>query len=379
MKAFVRFLSVLSLTATCVACGGESGNGGGGEAVSTIAIPPLLPPTPPIANYSVLQLDPLVGDQQANAEDINDLGQVVGWSSGGTTGQTAVLWSIDQAGVVTVESLGKLPGGTFSNAQAINNDGQVVGFANGALGTRRPFIWTETGGMRDLGLPVGLVGGQAHQINDNGQVVGAVFPTEFSSLFDNGRFAIWTIDAAEVVTNIRDLGALGGVAAAAWDNNVHGNVAGDIWLFGDGRQFGFFRSEQGGVVEIRRSDEALGINDNDETVGSISYTPGGGSEPSRKTGFIRSPTGEVTEVLDGILLDMNNAGQAVGRRRVGAIDAESIQQAFIWQNGEAELLPMPENGGFSTPWSINESGRTVGWSTDVDGNEYAILWIPSQP
>jgi probable HAF family extracellular repeat protein len=326
----------------------------------------------------VLQLDPLAGDQQANAEDINDLGQIVGWSSGGTMGQTAVLWSIDQAGVVTVESLGKLPGGTFSNAQAINNDGQVVGFADGAAGTRRPFIWTETGGMRDLGVPVGLVGGQAHQINDNGQVVGSVFPTEFSSLTANGRFAIWTVDATGATINIRDLGALGGSAAAAWDNSVHGSVAGDIWFF-DGRQTGFFWSEQGGVVTISNSDEALGINDNDEIVGSISYSPGGGTEPSRKTGFVWSPTGEMIEVLDGIFLDMNIAGQAVGRRQVRVISAEPIEQAFIWENGEAELLPMPENGDFSSPWSINEAGWTVGWRTDVDGNEYAILWIPNQP
>jgi probable HAF family extracellular repeat protein len=377
MKAFVRFLCVLSLTASCVACGG--GSGSGGEALAIVAIPPLLPPTPPIANYSVLQLDPLAGDQQANAEDINDLGQIVGWSSGGTMGQTAVLWSIDQAGVVTVESLGKLPGGTFSNAQAINNNGQVVGFADGGSGTRRPFIWTETGGMRDLGVPVGLVGGQAHQINDNGQVVGVVFRTEFFSLTDSGRFAIWTVDAAGAVTNIRDLGALGGVAAAAWDNNVHGNVAGDIWYFGAARQSGFFWSEQGGVVAINNTDEALGINDNDEIVGSISYSPGGGTEPSRRTGFVWSTTGERIEVLDGIFLDMNNAGQAVGRRRVGAIAVEAIQQAFIWENGEAELLPMPENGDFSSPWSINEAGWTVGWTTDVDGIEYANLWIPNQP
>jgi len=356
MKTFARFLCVLSLTAFLVACGG-----GGGSAAATAASPPAPPPPPPVADYTVLQLDPLPGDQRANAEDINDLAQIVGWSSGGSTGQTALLWSIDQAGVVTAESLGKLPGGTFSSAQAINNNAQVVGFADGASGTRRPFIWTETGGMRDLGVAVGLVGGQAHQINDNGQVVGALFQTEFSSLTDQGRFAIWTVDAAGTVTNIRDLGTLGGVAASPWDNNALGNVAGNIW-FGAAQQTGFFWSEQGGVVEIN-TEEALGINDNDEVVGV---------EGPNNTGFVWSSASGITVIPDGIAMSINNSGQVVGRADVG-----SDQQAFVWEAGEVTLLPMPENRDFSWAISVNEAGWIVGWSTDVDGNAYANLWMPN--
>jgi probable HAF family extracellular repeat protein len=329
--------------------------------VTTVQVNCLLPV--PAADYTVLQLDPLPGDQRANAEDINDLGQIVGWSGGGTTGQTAVLWSVDQAGVVTVKSLGKLPGGTFSYAMAVNSNAQVVGFADGASGTRRPFIWTESGGMRDLGVPTGLVGGQAHQINDNGQVVGAVFQSEFSDLTAQGRFAIWRVDADGAVIDIRDLGTLGGVAASPWDNNVHGNVAGSIW-FGSGQQIAFFWTELDGVIEIDGAAEGLGINDNDEVVGS--------RLPLGTGGYVWTASGGLTAVPSGILMTINNSNQAAGRADIG-----SPQQAFIWDDGEAKLLPMPENRDFSWANSINEARWIVGWSTDVDGNEYANLWMPN--
>jgi probable HAF family extracellular repeat protein len=133
-------------------------------------LPPPPAPPPDVANYTVLQLDPLPGDLDAQAHDINDMGQVTGWSSGPVKLQTGVVWNIDQSRTVTVQDLGTLPGGTFSFAEGINNLGQIVGFADDALANRRPFIWTASGGIRDLGVPVGMVGGQAHRINDHGQI-----------------------------------------------------------------------------------------------------------------------------------------------------------------------------------------------------------------
>lgn len=300
------------------------------------------------------------------ATDINDLGQVVGWSAGGTTGQTAVLWSIDQAGVVTAKSLGKLPGVTHSYASGINNIAQVVGFADDS-GTRRPFIWTESGGMRDLGVPVGLVGGQAHQINDNGQIVGAVFQSEFSDLTTQGRFAIWSVDAGGTVIDSRDLGNLGGVAASPWDNNVQGNVAGAIWHgSGIAGVTAFFWSESDGVIKIDGTAEGLGINDNAKVVGSR-------FSGTSLVGWVWTASGGVTAVPTGVLRTINNSGQAAGRADVGL----RTTQAFIWKDGEVKLLPMPPNRNFSEAMSINEAGWIVGWSTNLFGNEYANLWRPN--
>ncbi len=367
MKASARFLYVLSLAAFCVACGGGSSGGGGAvETVGEVPPPDLPPPPGPLSDgdYTVIQLDLLPGHRRANANDINDNGQIVGWS--GAENQTAVLWTIDGAGVATVQDLGTLPGGTFSIAFGINNLGQIVGSTDGALGSRRPFIWTADDGMRDLGVPVGLVGGSAQSINDAGQVVGAFITSEANTGFsERGTFGIWIVDATGATTDEQNFGTLGGTGAVAYDNNIHGNIAGDIW-FG-GSQTGFFWSEQGGVVEINNTNEALGINDNDTSVGV-------GANHNNE-GYVWSTSAGLVEVPEGILMEINNAGQAVGRADVDS----TLQQAFIWENGEVKLLPMHENRDFSWAMSINEAGWVVGWSTDVPGNEFANLWIPDQP
>ena len=72
-----------------------------------------------------------------------------------------------------MQSLGTLTGGDYSRAVAINNDGQVVGTSSSSLGIRA-FIWTASGGMRDLNhlIPanLGLVLSEATCINEIGQI-----------------------------------------------------------------------------------------------------------------------------------------------------------------------------------------------------------------
>ena len=363
MKALVKILCVFGLTVFCGACGGGSGGGGTTTAATVPPAPPAIPDPVSDANYTVFQLDVLPGHSRAQANDINDNGQIVGFSAAPL--QTAVLWTVDATGAITLQSLGMLIGGTFSIAYGINNLGQVVGFADGASGTRRPFIWTANDGMRDLGVPVGLVGGWAYRINDAGQVVGIFTPSQTDTSFES-TFGIWIVDESGATTEERNLGNLGGKNAIAFDNNVHGNVAGDIFfeLTGSGtNQTGFFWSEAGGVIEIG-TEEALGINDFDEVVGVLST--------SGDDGYVWTAAGGLTEILGGVASAINNSGQVTGRPNAGG-------PAWIWENGERKLLPMHENRDFGWGLSINEAGWIVGWSTDVGGNEYANLWIPVQP
>ena len=113
--------------------------------------------------YALTDLGNLGGPQSAQAYDINDVGQVVGYATSAAGPQRAFLW---QDGGMT--ELGTL-GGSASLANALNDAGQVVGTSRTTTGSSatNPFLW-EGGVMTDLGVGPGT----AYGINDAGQVVG---------------------------------------------------------------------------------------------------------------------------------------------------------------------------------------------------------------
>jgi probable HAF family extracellular repeat protein len=114
--------------------------------------------------YDIKDLGTLSGGNYSVAWDVNNRGQVVGWSDTAASGEArAFLW---EDGEVT--DLGTL-GGIYSAANGINNRGQVVGSSES-----HAVLW-EDGRMTDLGT---LPGGEfeshhvAEDINARGQVVG---------------------------------------------------------------------------------------------------------------------------------------------------------------------------------------------------------------
>lgn len=117
-------------------------------------------------NGVVIDLGTLGGESSV-ATDMNDKGQIVGWShlGGGSAANRAFIW---EDGVMT--DLGTL-GGPNAMAWGINNHGQVVGSSMRADGTTRAFLW-EKGKMSDLGVLSGGVSSSAAAINDHGDVVG---------------------------------------------------------------------------------------------------------------------------------------------------------------------------------------------------------------
>jgi probable HAF family extracellular repeat protein len=97
---------------------------------------------------------------------INRSGQVVGWSGPSSSTLSGTLW--DGSSVIPLGTLG----GPSSVGTAITDDGRVVGRADLTRYQQRPFLWTATDGMRNLGLPPGSDFGQAEDINVSGFVVG---------------------------------------------------------------------------------------------------------------------------------------------------------------------------------------------------------------
>jgi len=122
----------------------------------------------------------------SSANGINDLGQIVGysttapipWGWNGWAGSSpihAIPWPTNGA----MRDLGTLPGDEFSAASKINFFGTVIGTSGntddiGSLG--RPFIWSERTGMQDLNTLIrggsGWVFKSVSDINVWGQIVG---------------------------------------------------------------------------------------------------------------------------------------------------------------------------------------------------------------
>jgi probable HAF family extracellular repeat protein len=115
-----------------------------------------------------MQLLPTLGGTHGVALDINDNGQVVGWSDP-APGQQDEAYIFENG---TIRRLGTL-GAAGSVATAINQLGVVVGGAS-TRRTQHAFYWTALGGMNDLGLPRGSSFGQALDINAGGWIVGEV-------------------------------------------------------------------------------------------------------------------------------------------------------------------------------------------------------------
>lgn len=148
-----------------------------------------------------------LGGGTSSAIDINEKGQVVGWSYNSSGDEHAFLWKKG-----TMIDLGTLPDDTRSVANGINNQGQVVGASYAYSGDEHAFIW-DNGVMTDLGTLSGRMS-LARGINNHKQVVGWSYTSsgDHAFIWDNG-----------IMT---DLGTLGGNEADAYEINNRGQVVG---------------------------------------------------------------------------------------------------------------------------------------------------------
>src|SRR5260370_14860018 len=133
----------------------------------------------------IVDLEPCAG-VSSSANDVNDLGDVVG---GGDTGFRAFHAYLLSDG--TAVDLGTL-GGEESEALALNGLGQIAGHSRlGGGGGKHAFFIAEPGRMLDLGT---LGGGTsvAHAVSDRGAVVGRAGPTTGAP-----RAFRWTVEAGK--------------------------------------------------------------------------------------------------------------------------------------------------------------------------------------
>jgi probable HAF family extracellular repeat protein len=302
------------------------------------------------------------GVPSSEGNGINDAGQVVGeaYTAGGGAFH-AFLWTNSQ-----MKDLGTL-GGNNSIAYGINptsSDGvQVVGVSDTVSG-QHAFLWTQNGGMTDLGIGPGT----AFAINDAGQVVG------FAGTGTQGHAFLWQNGV------MTDLGTLGGNASFARAINANGQVAGHSYLK-NGTEFHAFRwtpktpngttgkmADLGALNNLGtfKDSAAYGINDSGYVVGNSGtgvppnnafYWPGSG--PIQKLSDLVPDNSMYLDTAAGI----NNTGQ-IAVYQLGGLNPHSFlltPTSSTVQIGSFTASPnSTTTGSLVTLTAANVTTRNVG-------------------
>jgi probable HAF family extracellular repeat protein len=279
------------------------------------------------------------------------------------------LVSPSLAQLYTVTDLGTLPGGTFSSASAINASAQVVGFADIDTGKERAFLWTQGGGMQDLGtLPGGseepLFSSGATGINDHGYVSGWSWLT----VSNNAAF-LWTakkgMEAIATLIDTTDVGSINDAAEVVGYSDFYGQ--GFVWTLKGGEQ-------DLGPLLGSVSSTANANNNRGQIVGS--YTTYNGNYIthaylwSKKLAFedLGTLPGDDTSSATALNFFDNVVGASLG----------AFQHAFLWtrKDGMQSLGTLPGDSDSSAS-AINSFGLVVGTSSSADGtSSRAFLWTP---
>lgn len=274
---------------------------------------------------------PSLGGPNSYADAINNRGQIVGYSQTRSGESHAVLWDND-----TVQELGTL-GGPNSYASAINNRGQIVGSSDTATASR-PFLW-DNGTMTDLGVD----GASATAINDNGEIIGAVFDVFTSALLWEGG-------------ELRLIDGPGGTPADSTNYvyiehyfaaiNAQGQIAG--WI-GAEMQYEGMGTQPTTYETVATA--ALWQHGQKQTIAPL----GGGSD---KQGYAYA---------------INDRSQIVGESTYD--EYPKLFHAFIWKSGTITDLGTL-GGRQSSAQTINEHAQIAGTSTAKDGRPHLVLWTP---
>jgi probable HAF family extracellular repeat protein len=245
-------------------------------------------------------------DRTSGASDINNAGQVVGWSQlGGSI--AAFIAGPDATSMTGIYP----PGASDSQATGINDTGQAVGTFGTGDGGSLAFVTGPNGtNIATLGTLGGKSAG-ASDINNAGQVVGSSTTTAGDThAFITGPNGV----------GLRDLGTLGGSSSFASGINVIGQVVGSSTTT-TGDSHAFITGPNGvGMIDLGtlggNNSSASGINDAGQVVGQSDVIGG------QAHAFITGPDGvgmtdlnSLVSLPGGLYLTraggINNPGQII--------------------------------------------------------------------
>ncbi|NSW80672.1 MAG: hypothetical protein HPY54_16780 [Chthonomonadetes bacterium] len=289
----------------------------------------------------MVDLRPIPSTWQGRAYGINNAGHVAGWSAIDPDGTYhAFRWSYNTGGWWDWFDLGNITGNPdeISLANDINNLGQVVG-GSGSAGSRRAFRTQPYSAINPVtdALPY-LPGGttaEAFATNDRSQVAG----------YSNTRVGTSTLMRPVLWegTTVTDLGSLGGNSARAFGINRLGHVVGHSYLSDNSTLHAFLWVD--GVLRDLNDllpagsgwvlNEARAIND----FGQIT---GYGAHNGITRAFLISPVPTtVTIALDGYTDDYSALPLQVEVRSATTGDALLTFNPALSPTGEFSLMLTP--------------------------------------
>ena len=332
----------------------------------------LAAPAQAAVEFTIVNLG-LYGNNGATALAVNNSGSATGFSTTGLT-STKQAFRYDNSVVSNLHNQGGLLLGGFSGSLGwgINNAGTVVGQAlRSNISAYVPFVSVNGGTMTEIHTPLGsgLDGGEARDINNQGQVTGygntAAGP-QHAFVYNLGT------------QTGRDLGTLGGTTSHGHAINESGHVVGESFTTGTFNAHAFLHNgtsmtDLGTLGGLTSS--ALGINDSGLVVG---WSMTGLPYPNDRRHAVTWQNGLIHDL--GTLLpgtsseanDVNNAGWVVGTS-----DYIGDTHAMLWRNGQAldlNTLIAPGSGiVLRTAMGVSDAGHIVG--TALLNNTTPITYV----
>lgn len=321
-----------------------------------------------VSEIHAIDLGTLPGGSDSSATDINEGGNIVGYS---TTASGEVHGFFYSAGSMT--DIGVLPGGDTSRARGINDLDQVVGSSNllnTVTGEKvfHGFIW-QGGVLTDLGAfpPEDDINSTsaAYAINNSGLIAGNV----------DLAGVVWDLSGTPVYPPfppyVRVTDPEPFRPAITYDINNAGQATGTALSYA----LGFLWQSPGPFVLLANiggaDDDAFGINQAGEIVGvGLSAPP-----PLGYHAVYWSDPASVNDLgtLGGgnsSARDINDDSTIVGYSETSTGNTV----AFIW-DAELGMQSLGTLGGSnSKAYAINSAGQIVGESETATGETHATLW-----